>query len=82
MDIRRVFAANVRRYREAAGLSQAALAEKIGADRAHISSMERAQQNVTILTLWHVSEALGVKAAHLLDEEVESQPSGATDVEC
>lgn len=68
MDIRRVFAANVRRYREAAGLSQAALAERIGADRAHVSSMERAQQNVTIVTLWHVSEALGVRAAQLLEE--------------
>lgn len=68
MDIRMVFAANVRRYREAAGLSQAALAVKIGVDRAHVSSMERAQQNVTIVTLWHVSEALGVRAAALLDE--------------
>ncbi len=68
MDIRKVFAANVRRYREAAGLSQAALADKIGADRAHVSSMERAQQNVTIVTLWHVSEALGVRAAALLEE--------------
>ena len=68
MDIRKVFAANVRRYREAAGLSQAALAERIGADRAHVSSMERAQQNVTIVTLWHVSEALGVRASQLLEE--------------
>jgi transcriptional regulator with XRE-family HTH domain len=73
MDIRKVFAANVRRYREAAGLSQAALAEKIGADRAHVSSMERAQQNVTIVTLWHVSEALGVRAAALLEETSEPE---------
>jgi transcriptional regulator with XRE-family HTH domain len=69
MDIRKVFAANVKRYREAAGLSQAALAEKIGADRAHVSSMERAQQNVTIVTLWHVSRALGVPASALLEEK-------------
>jgi transcriptional regulator with XRE-family HTH domain len=73
MDIRKVFAANVKRYREAAELSQAALAVKIGADRAHISSMERGQQNVTIVTLWHVSEALGVKAALLLAEPDESE---------
>lgn len=72
MDIRKVFATNVRRYREAAGLSQAALAEKIGADRAHISSMERGQQNVTIVTLWHVSQALEVSAASLLDETIMS----------
>lgn len=73
MDIRKVFAANVKRYREAAELSQAALAVKIGADRSHISSMERGQQNVTIVTLWHVSEALGVKAALLLAEPGESE---------
>jgi transcriptional regulator with XRE-family HTH domain len=76
MDIRKVFAANVKRYREAAGLSQAALAEKIGADRAHVSSMERAQQNVTIVTLWHVSQALGVKAALLLDDESATDQEG------
>ena len=75
MDIRKVFAANVKRYREAAGLSQAALAEKIGADRAHVSSMERAQQNVTIVTLWHVSEALDIRPAALL--EVPSATEGA-----
>jgi transcriptional regulator with XRE-family HTH domain len=68
MDIRKVFAANLKRYREAAGLSQAALAVKIGVDRAHVSSMERGQQNVTIVTLWHVSEALGRKAAELLED--------------
>ncbi|HEV2605628.1 MAG TPA: helix-turn-helix transcriptional regulator [Microvirga sp.] len=66
MDIRNVFATNVRRYRKAAGLSQDALGAKIGADRAHISSMERGLQNVTILTLWHVSQALGIEAAQLL----------------
>ncbi|MFC5422894.1 helix-turn-helix domain-containing protein [Bosea eneae] len=76
MDIRKVFAANVRRYREAAGLSQAALAVRIGVDRAHVSTMERAQQNVTIVTLWHVSEALGVRAAALLDETNVSEEAG------
>ena len=68
MDIRNVFAANLKRHREAAGLSQAALADKLGVDRAHISSMERGLQNVTIVTLWHVSEALGVHAAALLEQ--------------
>jgi len=68
MDIRTTFGGNVRRYRLKAGLSQAVLAERIGVDRAHVSSMERGQQNVTLLTLWHVSQALGVTAADLLAE--------------
>ncbi len=71
MDIRRIFGANVRRYRVAAGLSQEAVGVKMGVDRAYVSGMERGQQNVTLLTMWHLSEALGVRPADLLDETVE-----------
>lgn len=71
MDIRRIFGANVRKYRVAAGLSQEAVAVKMGVDRAYVSGMERGQQNVTLLTMWHLSEALGVRPADLLDETVE-----------
>lgn len=68
MDIRKVFGLNMRRIRLAAGLSQEAVAEGMSVDRAHVSSMERGQQNVTILTLWQASQALGCRAAALLDE--------------
>lgn len=71
MDIRRIFGANVRKYRVVAGLSQEAVAVKMGVDRAYVSGMERGQQNVTLLTMWHLSEALGVRPAALLDETVE-----------
>ena len=30
--------------------------------------MERGKQNVTLLTLWHTAQAVGVKSADLLDE--------------
>ena len=68
MDIRKVFGANMRRYRTAAGLSQEAVAERMGIDRAHISSIERGRQNATLLTLWNAAEALGVRPVDLLDE--------------
>ena len=71
MDIRRIFGANVRRYRVAAGLIQEAVAVKMGVDRAYVSGMERGQQNVTLLTMWHLAEALGVRPVDLLDEAVE-----------
>ena len=71
MDIRRIFGANVRRYRVAAGLSQEAVAVKMGVDRAYVSGMERGQQNVTLLTMWNLSEALGVRHTDLMDETVE-----------
>lgn len=70
MDIRRIFGANVRRYRVAAGLSQEAVAVKMGVDRAYVSGMERGQQNVTLLTMWHLAEALGVRPVDLLEERV------------
>ena len=70
MDIRRIFGANVKRYRLAAGLSQEAVAERMGVDRAYVSGIERGQQNATLLTLWHAARALGVRPVDLLDEKI------------
>ncbi len=68
-DVRILVGKNVRRLRIAADLTQAALAEKLGVDRAYVSGLELGQRNPTILTLWHVSRALGVALASLLDED-------------
>lgn len=70
MDIRSLFGSNLRRHRLAAGLSQEAVAERMDVDRAHVSSMERGQQNITLLTLWEASQALGVPPAAMFDEAV------------
>ena len=66
MDIRKLFGANVRRYPSVLGISQAALAERMGVDRAHISLIERGMQNATLLTIWEASQALGVQPVVLL----------------
>jgi transcriptional regulator with XRE-family HTH domain len=60
-DVRRMVGRNVRRLRIAAGLSQAQLAERMGVDRAYVSGLELGQRNPTILSLWHLAQALGVK---------------------
>ncbi|GFE66562.1 helix-turn-helix domain-containing protein [Litoreibacter roseus] len=73
MDIRHTFGNNLKHYRTQANMSQAALAVKMGIDRAHVSAMERGQQNVTIVTLWHVAQALDVEPAALLENRRESQ---------
>ena len=70
MDIRELFGLNMRRHRMAAGTSQEALAEKMGVDRAHVSSMERGQQNVTLTTLLLASRALGIRPDELLNEKI------------
>jgi transcriptional regulator with XRE-family HTH domain len=68
MDIRKVFGANVRVYRLAAGLSQEAVAARMGVDRAYVSAIERGLQNVTLLTILQLAESLNVRPADLLVE--------------
>ncbi|MCC8430631.1 helix-turn-helix domain-containing protein [Reyranella aquatilis] len=75
MDIRKVFGANVRVYRLAAGLSQEAIAARMGVDRAYVSAIERGLQNVTLLTILQVAESLNVRPADLLVESVQKSRS-------
>jgi transcriptional regulator with XRE-family HTH domain len=72
MDIRKLVGANVRRYRLSANLSQEAVAVRMDADRAFVSQIERGGQNVTLLTVHHLAEALGVRPVDLFDESVEA----------
>lgn len=59
-DVRRILGSNVRRLRKAAGLSQAELANRMGVDRAYVSGLELGQRNPTIVTLWHLGQALEI----------------------
>jgi transcriptional regulator with XRE-family HTH domain len=38
-------------------------------DRAYVSGLELGQRNPTIVTLWHITKALGVKLQALVREE-------------
>ena len=71
-DVRRIVGRNVRRLRAAAGLSQAKLAERMGVDRAYVSGLESGERNPTIMTLWHVAQALGVRMPAFFDERTRS----------
>lgn len=70
-DVRRLVGSNLRRLRFAIGISQAELAARMGVDRAYISGLERGQRNVTILSLWHVAQALDVKIGDFFVEQPE-----------
>jgi transcriptional regulator with XRE-family HTH domain len=67
-DVRRLVGLNIRRLRLAAGLTQAELSERMGVDRAYVSGLEKGERNPTIITLWHVAKALGVKLQALTTE--------------
>lgn len=68
-DVRRLVGHSVRRLRNAADLSQAALAERMGVDRAYVSGLELGQRNPTVVTLWHIAKALDVEIGEFFQEE-------------
>jgi transcriptional regulator with XRE-family HTH domain len=65
-DPKHILAANVRRLRQSAGLSQELLADRAGLHRTYISSIERAERNVSLENIFALAEGLGVAAAELL----------------
>jgi transcriptional regulator with XRE-family HTH domain len=66
MDIREVFARNLRKIRQARRLSQEALAHEAGIDRTYISALERCVYSATIDMVDKLAAALGVEPADLL----------------
>jgi len=66
MDIREVFARNLRRYRRAARLSQEELAHRSDLDRTYISSLERSVYAASIDVVDRLAAALEIQAADLL----------------
>ncbi|WP_299918435.1 helix-turn-helix transcriptional regulator [uncultured Roseobacter sp.] len=66
MSIREIFAANLKKYRHAAGLSQEELAHRADIDRTYISSLERCQYAASIDVVANLARELGVEAADLL----------------
>lgn len=57
----------------AAGITQAELAELVGVDRAYISGLEQGNRNATIVSLWHVAQALEAPIRSLFDEAKRSR---------
>lgn len=57
--------ANVRRQRDARGLTQEKLAEKAGLDPTYISGIERGLRNPGIVNVARLAKALGLTTAQL-----------------
>ena len=72
MEIREVFARNLRILRQARGLSQEELAHSAGIDRTYISSLERSIYNASIDVVDRVAVVLNVKAMQLLDPDADA----------
>jgi transcriptional regulator with XRE-family HTH domain len=61
------FAANVRRVREARGLSQERLAHTAGLNMTHVAKIERSEREPGVRTVSKLAIALRVSAADLFD---------------
>lgn len=66
MDSRQVVGRNVKRIREALGLSQEQLAFETELHRTYISGVERGVRNPTVLVIDRFAAALGVSPHELL----------------
>jgi transcriptional regulator with XRE-family HTH domain len=69
MAIRLLVGQNLKRYREAAGLSQEALAFECGLHRTYVSGVERGVRNPTVVVLAKLAEPLGIAPSRLLEDE-------------
>jgi len=69
MDMRKLVGRNAARLRDAAGLTQEALAERAGMSQQYISDLERGKRNPTVVTLYELAQALGVGPVELVRED-------------
>ena len=70
MEIRTLFADNLRKYRLERGLSQEELAHQAGLDRTYISSLERCVYAASIDVVAKVAAVLEVEPHKLLEPKV------------
>jgi transcriptional regulator with XRE-family HTH domain len=66
MDLREVFAANLRRLRNAKGVSQDELAHEANVSRSYLSQLEKGTFYASLNVVGRLAEALDVEPAELL----------------
>ena len=69
MDIVKVFANNVKKYRNKIGISQESFAEKVGLHRTYISALECEKRSISLDNIQKIADALGIETYLLFIEE-------------
>ncbi|HEX8363761.1 MAG TPA: helix-turn-helix transcriptional regulator [Allosphingosinicella sp.] len=64
-EVKRRFGARLRELRKAAKLSQEAVALRCGLDRSYLSGIERGKNNLSLISIQRIAEAVGVETAEL-----------------
>lgn len=69
MDILKVFSTNLKKYRNAIGLSQEAFADKAGLHRTYISAIECGKRSIALDNVQKIADALEIDTYSLFMEE-------------
>ncbi|EEG26194.1 helix-turn-helix domain-containing protein [Corynebacterium matruchotii] len=65
-DLQKVVGAYLRSYRKERGLSQERFADVLGVHRTYMGSVERGERNLTLQTVEHLAEQIGVEVREML----------------
>jgi transcriptional regulator with XRE-family HTH domain len=68
-DFLKWFGSRVRELRHQKNLSQEELAELAGIDRTYVGGVERGERNLSLLNVKRLSDALGINAKDLFDDD-------------
>ena len=69
MDILKVFATNLKKYRNKIGLSQVNFAEKAGLHRTYISAIECEKRSISLENIQKIADALEISVFLLFVDE-------------
>ena len=58
----------MRKFRNAAGISQEALADLAGIHRTYVGDVERGERNISLLNMTRLASALGVRLSQVIQE--------------
>lgn len=69
MDIKNVFASNLKKYRSTLGLSQEEFADKCGLHRTYISAIKCCRRSISLNNIQIIADALEIETYKLFIEE-------------
>lgn len=72
MDVLKVFAANLRKYRNELRLSQESFAEIAGLHRTYISAIERGKRSIALENVQKIADALCIETYLLFVDDEET----------
>lgn len=65
-DLQKILGRNLRRHREALGLSQEAFADELGVHRTYMGGIERGERNLTLKSVERLAATISIDPIELL----------------